>query len=96
MTMKCLFEVPVPIRPIAYNTNTHDHAYIFVAGGSYYLYHPEAEHLSILEGEVLRDDNVLKVGWVKRKLDEVEDGIEKLNNLQWEQEALMARKASTD
>jgi hypothetical protein len=96
MTMSCLYNLPVPIRPIAYDTDSFDHAYLFVTGGRYYYYLPGAEQLLRLEGEGLRDDNIVRVGWAKQeRVQEVEDGSEKLYDLEWEQKekAWMARGA---
>jgi hypothetical protein len=89
MNMLCFYDLPVPIRPIAFDKASNDHRFIFEAGGRYYMYLTGAEQLSRFEGEGLTDENAVTVGLglEYKILDEAEGGSRKMNDLEWEQRA---------
>jgi hypothetical protein len=95
MTMLCIYDVPVPIRPIAYDKDPNDQSFIFEAGGQYYLYLLGPEQLSRFEGEGLTDENAVTVGldMEYKILDEADDGCEKMHNLELEQRKKALRLA---
>jgi hypothetical protein len=89
MTMACIYNLSVPIRLIAYSKESHDHTYVFMSGGEYYFYMPEAEELRKLEGEGLKDDNVLRVALrTSTHVEEDEDGCEKRYYLEMKQRSM--------
>jgi hypothetical protein len=99
MTMSCIYDLPVPIRPIAYNKASYDQSFIFEAGGQYYWYLTGAEQLLGFKGEGLTDENALTVGLGLgyKILDEAEGGCRKMNDLEWEQKrkAQLAKETNT-
>jgi hypothetical protein len=94
INMASLYNLPVPIRPIAFRTDSVEHDYIFVAGGKYYFFGPQDEQLWRFVEEGLRDDNILSAfSWARReRLYESEEGYEKLYDLE-EEEMTKARIA---
>jgi hypothetical protein len=95
MTMKCLYDLPVPIRPIAYWKISYDHSYIFTAGdsGVYYYWCPDAQDLVRIEGDGLTDENVVlrRLSGGYTQIREVVDGNEKLWAME-EQQSILARQ----
>ena len=94
MTMKCLYGLQPPIRPIAYRKDINDHSYIFKAGTKYYYWQPDFEILMTLDG-TFTDESALR-GWAAleytAELEPDYDGIEMQRELEMEQRAL-ARQA---
>jgi len=89
ITMSSFYDLPVPIRPIAYDRDSFDHSFTFEAGGRYYESLTGAGQLVRFEGEGLTDENAVTVGLglEYKILDEADDGGRKKNDLEWEQRA---------
>jgi hypothetical protein len=59
-----------------------------VAGGEYYYYVPRGEQLFRVEGEGLRDDNVLRMWKMGEMVDDMEGGYQELYALEDEQRVI--------